>query len=79
MGKLNIISAKKMMKILLVLGFKLIRSKGSHHFFLNETNNQTTVIPIHNNEDLGSGILKNILRDIELNVDEYEKLRKRVR
>lgn len=75
MGKLNIISAKKMIKILRVLGFDLIRSKGSHYFFLNKTNNKTTVIPIHNNEDLGPGILKDILRDIDLDVDEYEKLR----
>lgn len=78
MGKLNIISAKKMIKILQVLGFELIRSKGSHHFFLNKNNHKTTVIPIHNNEDLGTGILKEILRDIDLNVDDYEKLRKKI-
>ena len=79
MGKLNIISAKRMIKILRILGFELIRSKGSHHFFLNENNNKTTVIPVHNNEDLGPGILKDILRDIELSVDEYEKLRNKIR
>lgn len=78
MGKLNIISAKKMLKILRVLGFELIRSKGSHHFFLNKNNNKTTVIPIHNNEDLGPGILKDILRDIDVSVDEYEKLRNKI-
>ena len=79
MGKLNIISAKRMIKILRILDFELIRSKGSHHFFLNKVNNKTTVIPIHNNEDLGPGILKDILRDIELSVDEYEKLRNKIR
>ncbi|PIR58316.1 MAG: hypothetical protein COU70_01535 [Parcubacteria group bacterium CG10_big_fil_rev_8_21_14_0_10_35_15] len=79
MSKLNIISAKKMIKILYVLGFELVRSKGSHHFFIHKEDGKTTVIPVHNNEDLGSGILKNILRDIDLDVEEYEKLRKKVR
>jgi predicted RNA binding protein YcfA (HicA-like mRNA interferase family) len=79
MGKLNIISAKKMIKILLLIGFELIRSKGSHYFFLNKTSNKTTVIPVHNNEDLGPGILKDILRDIEISIDEYEKLRRNIR
>jgi len=62
-----------------ILDFELIRSKGSHHFFLDKANNKTTVIPVHNNEDLGPGILKDILRDIELSVDEYEKLRNKIR
>lgn len=79
MSKLNIISTKKMIKILRVLGFELIRSKGSHHFFLNKENGKTTVIPVHGNEDLGPGILKDILRDIDLSVDEYEKLRNKIR
>ncbi|MDD4412513.1 MAG: type II toxin-antitoxin system HicA family toxin [Patescibacteria group bacterium] len=79
MSKLNIVSTKKMIKILLFLRFELIRKKGSHHFFLNKENNKTTVIPVHNNEDIGPGLLKNILRDIDLNIDEYEKLRNKIR
>ncbi len=78
MPKLNIISAKKMIKILKLLGFKLLRKKGSHHFFINYKTKKTTVIPLHSNEDLGVGILKEILKDIELNIEEYEKLRRKV-
>ena len=69
MPKLNIVSGKKMIKILKILGFKKIRSKGSHHFFYNEQTNNSTVVPIHGNEDLGKGILKQILQNIELNVE----------
>ena len=78
MPKLNIISTKKMMKILKLLGFELIRTKGSHHFFFNSKTGKTTTIPVHGNEDLGVGIVKEILRDIELDIEHYERLRRKV-
>lgn len=78
MPRLHPIPAKKMIKILLRLGFCEVRSRGSHHFFLNLTNKQTATVPIHGNEYLSIGILKEILRDIELSVEEYEKLRRGV-
>jgi len=78
MPKLNPLPAKKMVKILLRLGFSEIRVKGSHHFFFNAINKRTTTNPIHGNEDLGVGILKEILKDIELSTKEYEKLRRKV-
>ena len=78
MPKLNTLSAKKMVKILLKLDFQKVRSKGSHHFFLNPNTNKTTTVPIHGNEDLGVGLLKEVLRDIDLSVEEYEKLRRTV-
>lgn len=78
MPKLSLIPAKKMVKILKYLGFQEIRVKGSHHFFLNPLTKKTTTIPIHGNEYLSTGILKEILRDIELPIDEYEKLRRKI-
>jgi len=57
----------------------LLRSKGSHHFFINHENKNTTTIPIHANEDLGVGILKEILKDINITVEEYEELRKKIK
>ena len=67
-----------MIKILSRLGFREARSKGSHHFFFNSTTKKTATVPTHGNEYLGIGILKEILRDIELPMEEYEKLRQRV-
>ncbi len=72
------ISAKRMVGILLYLGFQNVRVKGSHHFFFHPITRKTTTIPIHGNEPLGIGILKEILRDIELSTEEYEKLRRSV-
>ncbi len=62
--------------MLLALGFQNIRSKGSHHFFLNSKTGDTTTIPIHGNENLSVGLIKEILKDINLSVEVYEKLRK---
>jgi predicted RNA binding protein YcfA (HicA-like mRNA interferase family) len=78
MPKLVPISAKKMIKILGRLGFECVRSKGSHHFFFNRETNKTTTIPVHGKEELSVGLLKEILRDIDLSVDIYDNLRRKV-
>ena len=70
MPKLPIISGKKLLKILKKAGYIEIRKKGSHVFVEFETGIQSTVIPIHSNEDLGKGMLKSILNDLELSVDD---------
>ena len=78
MPKLHLIPAKKMAKILREIGFQEIRVKGSHHFFFNPITKKTATIPIHGKEYLSIGILKEILRDIELSINEYERLRQKV-
>ena len=77
MTKLVIISSAKMAKILEKLGFKMIRQKGSHAFF-RHTDGRATVIPTHKGEDLGKGIIKSILNDVEISLEEYDKLRQEV-
>jgi len=76
MTKLTPLTPKALIKILIKLGFSDVRSKGSHHFFFNAKTNKTTVVPIHGNETIGIGLLKEILRDIELPTEEYECLRR---
>ena len=76
MSKLTIISTGKMVAILINLGFKEIRQKGSHRFFQHH-DGRTTVIPFHKGEDLGRGLIREILKDIELSVEEYEELRRK--
>jgi len=78
MPKLVPIPGKKMIKILRLAGFELMRIKGSHHFFKNEESKDVTTVPLHSNEDLGISMLKSILRDINMNRNKYEKLRRKV-
>ena len=75
MPKLVPITPTKMIKILKHLGFEEVRVRGSHHFFIHPISKKSTTIPIHSNEILGVGILKQIFRDIDLSVDEYNKIR----
>lgn len=74
MSRLTIISSKEMVKLLARLGFKEIRQRGSHKYFIHD-DGRATVIPCHG-EDLGRGLIRKILNDINISVDSYEKLRK---
>ena len=77
MTKLVVISGKEMCKLLEGLGFEKIYGKGSHIRF-KHPDGRRTVVPVHGNEDLGKGLLREILRQINLSKEEYEKLRKNV-
>ena len=74
MSKLPIASSQEIEKILLKLGFTKIRQKGSHAFF-SHSDGRSTLVPMHKGEDLGRGIIRSILNDIEISREEYEKLK----
>ncbi len=57
------------------LDFEVIRVRGSHHFLSRMSDGKTTVVSIHGNDEISRGLLRTILRDIEISVEEYEKLR----
>ena len=78
MPRLNPVPEKKLVKILLRLGFIELRVKGGHHFSFNLENKKTAAAPIHHNEDVSIGILKEIMRDIDLSIEEYEELRQEI-
>jgi len=74
MPKLIPIKPKRFVKILLALGFIERDAEGSHVFF-KHPDGRTTVIPIHYQE-ISRGLLRKILNDIQLTVEEYDTLRK---
>lgn len=73
MPKLIPIKSKKLIKILIKLGFVERDAEGSHLFF-RHIDGRTTVIPA--NKEISRGLLRKILNDIKVNIDEYDKLRK---
>ena len=75
MTKLVPISGKKLCKILEKLGFEKAYGKGSHVRYRHK-DGRRTVIPVHSNEEIGIGLLREILKQIKLSRDEYEMLRK---
>lgn len=70
MAKLPIISGKNLLRVLTKNGFLKIRQKGSHVFVENPLTHKSSIIPIHANEDLGKGLLKSILADLSLTLDQ---------
>lgn len=75
MTRLTPLATKKLIRLLERLGFREIRRKGSHRFFLNPVSKHTTVVPDHGSGEIGVGLLRAILRDIEINIEEFERLR----
>jgi predicted RNA binding protein YcfA (HicA-like mRNA interferase family) len=73
MGKLVLLSGKYLCKILEKIGFERIQGKGSHVRF-KHPDGRRTVVPIHGNEKIGRGLLREILKQIKLSREEFEKL-----
>ena len=73
MSKLPVVSAKELEKILMKLGFQVTRQKGSHRFYKHPDGRYTT-LPHHPGEDISRPLIRAILREIELDVDEYIRL-----
>ena len=74
MPKLSPISGKKLTKIFLKIGFVDVRQKGSH-VRLEHPDGRKTSIPLHSGENVGKGLLKKILRDTNLTLEEFTKVR----
>ena len=72
MNKLRIIDARKIEKLLFKLGFEKVRQKGSHVFY-RHPDGRTTTVPHHKGRDIARPLIKEILREIELSVEEYEE------
>lgn len=74
MPKLSPIRGKELVKILLKTGFREIRQKGSH-LRLEHPDGRKTTIPLHPGENVGKGLLRKILHDVTISVENFNKLR----
>ncbi|GDX53523.1 hypothetical protein LBMAG27_25700 [Bacteroidota bacterium] len=70
MSKLPIVDAKTFEKILLHLGFKIIRQRGSHVFYRHSDGRYTT-LPHHKGQDLNRPLIRQILNEINLTTEEF--------
>ena len=76
MTRLAPISARELQTILSRLGFRLVRQKGSHAFWQHE-DGRVTIVPVHKGEDIGRGLLRQIVRDVSIDLEEFGRLRKK--
>jgi predicted RNA binding protein YcfA (HicA-like mRNA interferase family) len=72
MTRLPRLKGKEVVRALGRVGFQIVRTRGSHVFLRHEDGRVTTV-PVHSGETLGPGLLRSILRDVELTVEELLK------
>lgn len=73
MSGLSPIKARRLIKILKKLDFVQQRQKGSHIFFAH-SDGRTTVIPMHPTKSIQPGLLRSILNDIKISLEEFKKL-----
>lgn len=74
MSELPVISSFKLTKIVIKLGFREIRQKGSHKIF-SHSDGRLVVIPMHSNKPVPEGLLNKIIKqDLGLSKDEFLKL-----
>lgn len=74
MPKLSPIRGKELISILLKQGFIIIRQKGSH-VRLEHPDGRKTSVPIHSGESVHIGLLRKILRDIQITPEKFHTLR----
>jgi len=73
MAKLARLTGQQVIAALKKAGFEVLRIKGSHHF-MRHTDGRSTVVPVHRGEIIGPGLMSKILRDCELERDEFMTL-----
>jgi len=64
------LSAKKILRALKKIGFRKIRQKGSHAI-MRHPDGRMTVVPVHKGEDIGPGLLLEIIKDTKLSKEEF--------
>jgi predicted RNA binding protein YcfA (HicA-like mRNA interferase family) len=68
--ELPILKPRELIRALERMGFRLARkSKGSHRQYEHQDGRRTTV-PVHKGRDIGPGLLRKILRDIDVSPEE---------
>ncbi len=70
MTKLPVVDFKTFERVLRKLGFERVRQKGSHVIF-RHPDGRGTAVPNHAGRDLTRPLLRDILTEINLSIDEY--------
>ena len=72
MSRLPPLTYRTLETVLLRLGFRIVRQRGSHVFF-RHPDGRTTTVPNHPGRDLARPLIREILRDIERTPEEFRR------
>lgn len=73
MTKLHLVAYRELSKIAEISGFHWVRREGSHNTFRNNEG-RIIVIPDHGSQVIVRPLLRKILRDMGLSLEEYNRL-----
>jgi predicted RNA binding protein YcfA (HicA-like mRNA interferase family) len=73
MTKLPLVSGNRLIDILLRCGFHVARIESSH-YVLRDAHGRRTVVPVHKNEDVQRPLLRAILRQAGVSIEDYLRL-----
>ena len=71
-------TAREFQRVARLLGFILVRQKGSHARW-NHLDGRATTIPVHGGEEIGPPLFNKVLPQLGITLDEFQKLRKLVK
>ncbi|MDP2218481.1 MAG: type II toxin-antitoxin system HicA family toxin [Methanolobus sp.] len=77
MSRLLPVTGRQMCTILELSGFVKVHQVGSHVRYVHP-DGRRTVVPVHGNEELGIGLLKEIMKQVKISRDSYGELRRQV-
>lgn len=70
------VTSKEVIKVIEKIGFEFLRQTGSSHaVYKRKADNKRTVVPIHSSQIIKRKTLKAILKDADLSIEEFNKLR----
>lgn len=70
--KLPRVGPRKVIRALQSLGFRLERQSGSHMIFVNDAG-RVIPLPFHSDRDIKPGLLRRIIRDAGVSVEEFAR------
>ncbi|HMP03326.1 MAG TPA: type II toxin-antitoxin system HicA family toxin [Gemmatales bacterium] len=76
MPRLSRVSQAEVKRAFEKAGFVLVRTKGSHHVLAKEGHQLLLCVPVHPGKTMGPGLLKDLINDAGLTVEEFIKLLK---
>ena len=73
-SKLPILKPEELIKLLEKIGFSCTRKSKGSHFRYKHPDGRKTTVPVHKGKDISRGLLRKILRDVDISVEGLNKL-----
>lgn len=76
MAKLPVVSGREAVRIFEKIGYRVVRQKGSHIRMRDDDDERHRPLTIPDHKELKPGLLRALIRDADLTVEEFETLAK---